>query len=64
MEGLKRGRSGSSTVVYHPEDHGDSPLLPAVMVEDTTSSDRGPEEADTKVITHTARPPVELMDCS
>ena len=33
-----RARSGSATVVYHPQDHGDSPHLPAVMVEDTTES--------------------------
>ncbi len=59
-----RQRSGSSTVVYHPRDHGDSPNLPAVMVEDTT------EEEDEEVspidgmvgITKTARPPVELME--
>lgn len=66
-----RQRSGSSTVVYHPEDHGMSPHLPAVMVEDTTES---PEDSspvlDTmsdvvpgggKIMAHTARPPVELM---
>ncbi|OJK00789.1 hypothetical protein ASPACDRAFT_42278 [Aspergillus aculeatus ATCC 16872] len=29
-------RSRSSTLIYHPEDHGGSPGLPAVMVEDTS----------------------------
>lgn len=59
-----RQRSGSSTVVYHPRDHGDSPNLPAVMVEDTT--EEGEEEVsplDGSVgMTKTARPPVELME--
>ena len=67
---INRERSGSSTVVYHPEDHGDSPLLPAVVVEDTTGSpgpispvDRA-EGAGTesKTMAHTARPPIELME--
>lgn len=63
-----RQRSGSSTVVYHPQDHGDSPHLPAVMVEDTTESpgDVSPIDGQTdgtggKIMAHTARPPVELM---
>ncbi|RAL17812.1 putative calcineurin binding protein [Aspergillus homomorphus CBS 101889] len=30
-------RSRSSTLIYHPEDHGGSPGLPAVMVEDMSS---------------------------
>lgn len=58
-----RTRSGSRSVVYHPGDHGDSPLLPAVMVEDTTEEhDAGLEsEEEKKIMAHTARPPVELM---
>ena len=63
-----RQRSGSSTVVYHPRDHGDSPHLPAVMVEDTTESPEGfsPIEREDGSVggtikAHTARPPVELM---
>ncbi|KAI9879429.1 MAG: hypothetical protein M1830_008560 [Pleopsidium flavum] len=59
-----RQRSGSSTVVYHPQDHGDSPHLPAVMVEDTTASpgDMSPIGGEGgKILAHTARPPVELM---
>lgn len=61
----RRKRSRSSTVVYHPEDHGDSPNLPAIAIEDFTDE---PEylsqmDIDSKIImTHTARPPVELME--
>lgn len=57
-------RSRSSTVIYDPEAHGDSPALPAVMVEDYTMED-GEVKLDTehkKIIAHTSRPPVELMD--
>ena len=55
----------------HPQDHGDRPHLPAVMVEDTAKSpgrdvipidveeNAGAERG--KIIAHTARPPVELM---
>jgi hypothetical protein len=57
-----RTRSGSSTVVYHPEDHGDSPNLPAVMVEDLTERDVDElGNGEVKIMAHTARPPVELM---
>lgn len=68
-----RQRSVSSTVIYNPEDHGDSPNLPAVMVEDTTVQgaedeelgDVSPIEGGIKpILAHTARPPVELMDQS
>ncbi|KAF2741058.1 Calcipressin-domain-containing protein [Polyplosphaeria fusca] len=72
---MQRRRTGSSTFVYHPEDHGDSPNLPAISVEDTTESpialtpsDRmegieGPiaQQKAQGVTTSTARPPVELM---
>lgn len=69
-EGLKsRTRSGSTTMVYHPKNHGDSAALPAVMVEDTTDADKvenpadeGPFEEGGRIMTHTARPPVELME--
>jgi len=59
-----RQRSGSTTIVYHPEDHGHSPDLPAISVEDTTGSpgDLTPMEVDKKPMLHTARPPVELME--
>lgn len=72
---VTRRRAGSSTIVYHPEDHGDSPNLPAISVEDTTESPdaitpidamegiEGPiqsQKAQGKTVS-TARPPVELM---
>ena len=70
-----RQRSGSSTVIYHPEHHGNSPHLPAVMVEDTDpvidttlnmemDIDISPveDEGSPKIMAHTARPPVELME--
>ncbi|KAH9827678.1 Calcipressin [Teratosphaeria destructans] len=62
-----RQRSGTGTVVYDPQDHGHSPHLPAIAVEDTTQS---PDDLDPmedvlepgeKKFVHTARPPVELM---
>jgi hypothetical protein len=54
-------RSRSSTLIYDPKAHGDSPGLPAVMVEAEEDSD---VELDSgKVgLKHTARPPVELME--
>jgi hypothetical protein len=73
---MRRRRTGSSTIVYHPEDHGDSPDLPAIAVEDTTESPmpmtpsadamegiEGPiaqQKAQGKFVS-TSRPPVELM---
>jgi hypothetical protein len=67
------GRSRSSTIIYHPSDHGDSPNLPAVMVEDTSvevsayDSDMdlsSPLDGSSqrKIFAHTSRPPVELME--
>ncbi|KAJ5317067.1 hypothetical protein PENANT_c029G07411 [Penicillium antarcticum] len=68
-------RSRSSTIIYHPEDHGDSPNLPAVMVEDMTftaedvdmdmemDTDMSPIEMSLKKMPpKTSRPPVELME--
>ncbi|KAF2829797.1 Calcipressin-domain-containing protein [Ophiobolus disseminans] len=70
-----RKRTRSSTIVYHPEDHGDSPNLPAIAVEDTTVTPgvltptdamegiEGPiqsHKAQGKNVS-TARPPVEFM---
>lgn len=71
---ITRRRTGSTVVVYHPEDHGDSPQLPAISVEDTTETPQpltpdamegveGPiasEKAMGRTIS-TARPPVEFM---
>lgn len=57
-----RRRSGSRSVVYDPQDHGDSPALPAVMVEDLTEGEDGAEaQMEPLKITRSARPPVELM---
>lgn len=71
---VARRRTGSTVVVYHPEDHGDSPQLPAISVEDTTETPelltpdamegvQGPiaEEKALGRNVSTARPPVELM---
>ncbi|KAJ5826234.1 Calcipressin [Penicillium riverlandense] len=66
-------RSRSSTLIYHPEDHGGSPGLPAVLVEDTTVvGDDDDEDVDMdlspidmsvkKMPPKTSRPPVELME--
>ena len=65
-------RSRSSTIIYNPEDHGDSPHLPAVMVEDMTL-DVEDEDVDMDAMSpiemsvnqmppKTSRPPVELME--
>jgi len=56
-------RSRSSTLIYRPDDHGDSPGLPAVVVEDMTDSPEGmsPIESSRPILAHTMRPPVELM---
>ncbi|KAF2200518.1 Calcipressin-domain-containing protein [Delitschia confertaspora ATCC 74209] len=66
---------GDSIIVYHPDDHGDSPDLPAIAVVDTSESPsalspidamegvEGPianTKAQGKSVA-TARPPVELM---
>lgn len=60
--GRLRGRSGSWTMtVYQPEMHGGSPGLPAVIVEDTTGSEEASPVDGGKILAHTARPPVELM---
>lgn len=70
-----RRRTGSSTIVYHPDDHGDSPNLPAIAVEDTTDSPmpmtptdvmegiEGPiaQQKAQGITVATSRPPVELM---
>lgn len=64
-------RSRSSTLIFHPEDHGGSPNLPAVLVEDTSvmgdedvdmDADLSPIELPVqKNPPKTARPPVELL---
>jgi hypothetical protein len=71
VETSTRQRSGTGTVVYDPQDHGHSPDLPAIAVEDTTCESPGPgdvspmdgvEGGGNKKFVHTARPPVELME--
>ncbi|KXG48031.1 Calcipressin [Penicillium griseofulvum] len=65
-----RQRSRSSTIIYNPEDHGDSPNLPAVMVEDMTTdmdvdmdAEMSPIEMSVNQLPpKTSRPPVELME--
>lgn len=72
-----RKRSGTgSLMVYHPRDHGDNESLPAVMVIDTTAGAEdetlespgglspvdGQGQGGGRILTHTARPPVELME--
>ncbi|KAI9792413.1 MAG: hypothetical protein M1816_002297 [Peltula sp. TS41687] len=68
-----RERAGSSTMIYHPADHGDSPDLPAIAVEDLTwepeemspidgwAAGGSPTTTGGQIL-HTARPPVELME--
>lgn len=60
-KGRKRAGTAGSVVVYHPSTHGDSKDLPAVMVEDMTGEGVVEEGEGGKMLTHTARPPVELM---
>ncbi|RMZ80040.1 hypothetical protein DV738_g3015, partial [Chaetothyriales sp. CBS 135597] len=65
----RKTRSRSSTLIYDPKAHGDSPALPAVMLE--TEDDDDVEFGDSSdidlvgkekpIMAHTARPPVELM---
>lgn len=57
----KKHRSRSSTLIYDPKAHGDSPALPAVMLETEDDSDVELDSAK-KIFEHTARPPVELME--
>lgn len=60
-----RQRSRSSTLIFHPEDHGGSPDLPSIAVDDMTDEpdDVGPAVGAPQrpIMAHTTRPPVELM---
>lgn len=57
-----RTRSRSSTLIYRPDDHGSSPGLPAVFVEDMTEEPQEMSPLEAKpIMAHTSRPPVELM---
>jgi len=55
------GRSRSSTIIYDPKAHGDSPGLPAVMLETEDEPEVELDDPEKKIIAHTSRPPVELM---
>lgn len=63
-----RQRSDSRTMIYHPVEQGHSPTLPCIAVDDMSESSSplsanfDQEEIASKPITHTARPPVELME--
>ena len=64
-----RTRSGSQAMIYDPSEHATNKAksLPAVMLEDTSCTEEeeegGPKLDDgTKIIAHTSRPPVELME--
>jgi hypothetical protein len=67
---VEGGRSRSSTIIFHPDTLGDSPNLPAVMVEDMTlesedvdMEEMSPIEMSVKSAPpKTSRPPVELME--
>jgi len=75
-EGKARKRRGTATVVYEPGMHGAEEGLPAVIVDDTgAEEDRlnredgqdeevedEEEEGGGRILSHTARPPVELME--
>ncbi|PHH85255.1 hypothetical protein CDD83_698 [Cordyceps sp. RAO-2017] len=59
-----RTRSRSSTLIWHPDNNGCSPDLPAVFVVDMTEepTEMSPLEKPSRpIMAHTARPPVELM---
>lgn len=60
--GSVRTRSRSSTLIYQPQEHGGSPNLPAISVDDMTDSplEMSPPAAG-PILAHTSRPPVELM---
>lgn len=57
-----RQRSRSSTIIYNPSEHGNSPGLPAIEVEDLTGENMiSPIEFEKPILANTSRPPVELM---
>lgn len=57
-----RMRSRSSTLIYDPKAHGDSPNLPAVMLETEDDSEVELDNQTKSPLAHTSRPPVELME--
>lgn len=58
----RKTRSRSSTLIWHPEQHGGDPDLPAISVDDMTDEpDMDASPVAPRLVTATARPPVELM---
>lgn len=56
-----RTRSRSSTLIYQPSEHGGSPGLPAISVDDMTDSPDALSLIEKPILAHTSRPPVELI---
>lgn len=57
-----RQRSRSSTLIFQPGEHGSSPGLPCVTVDDMTDEPEEISPIEAKpIMAHTTRPPVELM---
>ncbi|KAH8687625.1 Calcipressin-domain-containing protein [Tricladium varicosporioides] len=57
-----RTRSGSTTI-YNPSEHGLSPNLPAIAVQDLTGENEiSPIDFEKPILAHTSRPPIELME--
>jgi len=66
LDGMaSRQRSRSSTLIFHPEEHGGSPGLPCIAVDDMTDEPEDISPAvgvpERPIMAHTARPPVELI---
>ncbi|KAI0999998.1 hypothetical protein K3495_g8200 [Podosphaera aphanis] len=56
-----RTRSGSTTMLYRPEEHGCSPHLPAINVEDTTcDGEISPIDCVRPIFAHTSLPPPKI----
>lgn len=55
-------RSRSSTLIYDPKEHGESPGLPAVVVETEDDSEVELDDEAKSPMAHTMRPPVELIE--
>lgn len=60
--GTPNVRSRSSTLIYDPKIHGDSPNLPAVTLETEDGSDVELDDNTKSPMAHTSRPPVELIN--
>ncbi|KAJ9655809.1 hypothetical protein H2198_005429 [Neophaeococcomyces mojaviensis] len=60
--GTPKMRSRSSTLIYDPKVHGDSPNLPAVTLETEDDSEVELDSETKPPMAHTSRPPIELME--